>query len=296
MLVTGKDGQLGRSLVRQLSSSCRVIAVGRSELDIADRRAVADFVGAAAPDVIVNAAAYTDVDGAERDSRGAFAVNRDGVAGLAHAARACEASLLHISTDFVFNGRGGAPYDETAATDPINAYGASKLAGERALAASGAKHLIVRTSWLFSECPGNFVTRVFALLHERDALSMVEDQIGTPTEAGFLAEVVGHLLRAPDVFGTETRLLHVANGGQASRFEVAAEILAYALAAGAAPRVRHIRPITTSDYPLPAARPPDSRLATKRVRENYAIEPPDWRTALDGVLARILPPGERVRA
>ena len=288
MLVTGKDGQLGRSLVRRLAADCRLIGAGRHELDIADRRAVTDFIGAASPDIIVNAAAYTDVDGAERDTDRAFAVNRDGVAWLAEAAQSCGAALLHVSTDFVFNGRGGAPYAETSDPDPINVYGASKLAGERALAASGARHLIVRTSWLFSEFPGNFVTRVVALIRERDALSMVEDQIGTPTEAGFLADVVARLILLPDAFDDDTRLLHVANGGQASRYELTAHILARILATGETPRARHVRPITTADYPLPAARPSDSRLATNRLGELYGIVPPDWRIAVEDVLARIL--------
>ena len=289
-MLTGKDGQLGRALAGVLLSSCRLVAVGRAELDISDRDAVTRAVGAIAPDVIVNAAAYTDVDGAEREAAQAMAVNRDGVGWLAEAARGRDAAILHVSTDFVFAGDGGAPYAEGAATAPINVYGASKLAGETVLAASGARHLILRTSWLFSEFPGNFVSRILALIQERESLSVVDDQIGTPTDAHFLAGVIAHLIGRSDVFASEHAILHVANNGQASRFELAQQVLTEVHRTGGRSKVREVRPIATAAYPLPARRPGDSRLSIARLRSDFGIDAPDWRISISSVLERSVRP------
>ncbi|HEY4136563.1 MAG TPA: dTDP-4-dehydrorhamnose reductase [Alphaproteobacteria bacterium] len=292
VLVVGKDGQLGRHLCRRFAGR-RLVAMGRDDLNLADRDSIRRAVASVKPAVIVNAAAYTNVDAAEQAPADAFAVNRDGVRHMAEVAAETDAALLHVSTDYVFDGVAGAPYGEAAAAAPVNSYGASKLAGEAAVAESGARHLILRTSWLFSEFPGNFVTRILQLLGERESLDVVEDQIGSPTDAACLADVIARIVSAgaPELFAAGPgRVLHVANGGFATRFALAGHILARAREMGLPLRCAEIRPIATAAYPLPAARPADSRLATDRLRTDYGIVPPSWQSSVDRVLAAIISP------
>jgi dTDP-4-dehydrorhamnose reductase len=287
ILIVGKDGQLGRHLCRAFANH-NVIAVGKDTFDLTDNVAVARGVKAAAPALIINAAAYTNVDGAETDPAAAFAVNRDGVRRLAQAALEVDAALLHFSTDYVFDGANAEPYRETDDTQPTNNYGASKLAGEHAIRDSGARHLIVRTSWLFSEYPGNFVTRIRDLLHERDILNVVNDQIGSPTDAALLAKATAHIVEAAthdaSVFSDANNILNIANAGSASRFALAECVAAHIRARETPAQCATLHAIPTSAYPLPARRPAYSCLALDHLRARFGVTTPDWETGIDRVL------------
>ena len=230
------------------------IALPRAGLDIADPNAVERALAGAAPDVVVNCAAWTDVDGAEADPAAATAINGRGAGNVAAAAAAAGAWAIQISSDYVFNGAKGAPYVESDAADPLSAYGASKFEGELAVArAAPDRHTIVRSSWLFGTGGRCFPKTILRLASERDQLGIVDDQVGTPTYTGHLAQALVEIAGSPPL-----GLLHVACTGHCSWFEFAREIVA---AAGAACEVR---PVTTAEYPLPARRPPYSALESER--------------------------------
>ena len=271
LLVTGAAGMLGTDVVA-CAAPHDVVALARTELDVTDADAVREVVRDARPDAVVNCAAWTDVDGAEEAEDAATRINGDGAGHVAAAAAAAGAFVVHVSTDYVFAGDATEPYSEADPTGPRTAYGRSKLAGERAVAAAvPGSHAIVRTAWLFGPHGKNFVDTMLRLGGERDALSVVGDQIGSPTYTGHLAQAL--------VTIAETRpngVLHVAGGGRCSWYELARETFARAGISV------NVRPCTTAEYPLPAPRPAFSVLGSSR--HDHPTLPP-WQEGLAAHLA-----------
>lgn len=290
ILLTGANGQVGWEFARRApAAGLSVRAFGREELDIADNDAVARAVAAVAPRVVVNAAAYTAVDKAEGDRERAFAVNRDGAAHLAGACAARGIPLVHISTDYVFDGEKDGPYVEDDPTGPLSVYGESKLAGESAVRAFLDRHVIVRTSWVYGVHGHNFVKTMLRLGRERDVLRVVDDQHGCPTFAGDLAAAlltIAHRVASENLPDDAYDTFHCAGAGAVTWcgfarriFEVAAPML------GRAPTVEAI---TTADYPTPARRPANSVLDCGRLSEVYGLALRPWDAALRDMLNETL--------
>lgn len=268
--MTGAGGMLGRAVAdsgRRLGHD--VCALTRAELDITDADAVSALLAARRPHAVVNCAAYTDVDGAEADRAGALAVNATGAGAVASAAAEVGAAIVHVSTDYVFDGGKGEPWVESDPVAPLGVYGETKLAGERAVAAANPAHAIVRTAWLFGAGGRNFVDTMLGLGLQRDEVAVVTDQVGSPTWTGHLADALVELAERP----AETGVHHIAGGGACSWNELALEVFERA---GVDCRVR---PATTADFPRPARRPAYSVLASER---RGALELPPWQ---DGVAA-----------
>ena len=282
ILITGGSGQVGHCLKAQLEGCAELSVPDSSALNIADRRSVRQAVETFRPDYIINAAAYTAVDKAENDAERAFAVNRDGAHHLAEAAEAAGAAMLHISTDYVFDGAGGAPYDEAAPTVPPNIYGASKLAGEQAVLAACRRVVVMRTSWVFGAHGQNFVKTMLRLGHERDSLGIVADQYGAPTAAADITAALITIIRrhTPDQLAERAGIYHYCGSPYASWFEFAETIFAEAAAQGVLAKIPAVKPIATADYPTPAKRPADSRLDCGKIRVVFGIGPCDWHSAL----------------
>jgi dTDP-4-dehydrorhamnose reductase len=272
--ITGAAGMLGQDLVAAAEAAGhKGLALPRAELDITDAEAVARALAEARPDVVINSAAWTDVDGAERDEAGALAVNGAGAGNVARAAAACGAWMIHVSSDYVFDGRKASPYLESDPVGPLSAYGRTKLAGERAVAeAAPERHTIVRSSWLFGAGGPCFPATILRLARERDELKVVDDQIGCPTFTGHLAEA---LLRLAD--SSMPGIVHVAAAGDCSWFEFAREIVA---SAGV---TCEVNPCSTEEFPRPATRPAYSVLRSERGDEVPVL--PDWREGLARYMA-----------
>jgi len=274
--VTGAPGMLGRDVVAAAAArGWAVVALGRGDGDVTDARAIGAAIAAARPDAVVNCAAWTDVDGAEADEAGAHAVNATGAANVAAAAAATGARLVHVSTDYVFDGEKGAPYVEDDPTGPAGAYGRSKLAGEEAVAAACADHVVARTAWLFGAGGGNFVATMLRLGAERDDVAVVTDQIGSPTWTGHLAPALLDLA-AGDVRG----VVHVAGGGHCSWHDLT--VAAYAHAGLRTP----VRRTTAAAFPRPARRPAWSALRSTRPGVPRL---PAWKSGLHAYLDRRTP-------
>ena len=282
ILITGGSGQVGHCLKAQLEGCAELSVPDSSALNIADRRSVRQAVETFRPDYIINAAAYTAVDKAESDAERAFAVNRDGARYLAEAAEAAGAAMLHISTDYVFNGAGRAPYDEAAPTAPQNIYGASKLAGEQAVLAACRRAVVMRTSWVFGAHGQNFVKTMLRLGRERDSLGIVADQYGAPTAAADITAALITIVRrhTPEQLAERAGIYHYCGSPYASWFEFAETIFAEAAAQGVLAKIPAVKPIATADYPTPAKRPADSRLDCGKIRTVFGIGPCDWHSAL----------------
>ena len=280
ILLTGKNGQVGWELARALLPLGRAHAFGHAELDLADAAAVRRTLDEVQPDVIVNAAAYTAVDKAESETELANAINAAAPALLAQEAARRGALLIHYSTDYVFDGAKAAPYVESDATNPLSAYGRSKLAGEEGIRASGCDHLIFRTSWVYAARGANFLRTILRLAAEREALRVVADQIGAPTWARLIAEATAHALRQAlreRSGGTfDSGVFHLAAAGETSWHGFASAIVA----GRGGLRVQQVTPIATAEYPLPAPRPANSRLNTDAVRARFGLTLPDWQTCL----------------
>jgi dTDP-4-dehydrorhamnose reductase len=269
ILLTGRNGQVGWELQKALAPLGELTALGRAELDLSDARRLREAVRAANPDVIVNAAAYTAVDKAESEREAAFAVNATAPGVLAGEAKRNGALLVHYSTDYVFDGTKPAPYVEEDEPNPLNVYGASKLAGERAIAASGCRHLILRTSWVYGPRGANFYLTMLRLARERPELRVVDDQVGAPTSSLAIARATAQLLR-PGAHG----LYHLSAAGRTSWCGFARAILGRA---GIATPVVAIR---TEDYPAPAKRPRNSRLDCSRLRADFGVALAPWEEGL----------------
>ncbi|SLM61828.1 dTDP-4-dehydrorhamnose reductase [Dickeya aquatica] len=286
VLITGSKGQVGHCLVSQLTNKADVLAVDRDELDITDKAAVFRVVEQFRPNYIINAAAHTAVDKAEDEIELSYAINRDGPAFLAQAANAVNAVMLHISTDYVFDGESEHEYDESMPTAPHGIYGKSKLAGERAVAAAANHHLILRTAWVFGEHGHNFVKTMLRLGATRDALSVVSDQVGGPTYAGDIAAALISMVDYIESGNTpEWGIYHFSGTPHVSWFEFASEIFCQAKERKVLESVPLLSAIPTSAYPTPAKRPSNSRLNCEKIKDQFNIFPSDWQKALSNIQA-----------
>jgi dTDP-4-dehydrorhamnose reductase len=287
VLVTGARGQIGWELCRTLAPLGEVLAPGRDELDLGDGDGLRRAVRAAAPDLIVNAAAYTAVDRAETEFEAAMAVNGVAPGILADEAKRLGASLIHFSTDYVFDGARTAPYVEADEPAPLNAYGKTKLAGERAIEAAGGSHVILRTSWVYAARGHNFPLTIARLAREREELRVVDDQTGAPTWSRLLAEATAQIAAwsraragaGRDLFADTRGVYHLAAGGATTWCGFAREILRHAPALGL-DRVPRVVAIGTGEYPTPARRPASSVLSSDKVFRTFGIRLPDWRAGL----------------
>nr|WP_278722114.1 dTDP-4-dehydrorhamnose reductase [Alistipes onderdonkii] len=275
ILITGANGQLGRSLQRLGGvSPHNYICTDVAELDITDAGAVLRAVREQGIDVIVNCAAYTDVERAEEDETRADLLNHKAAGNLAAAAKETGATLFHVSTDYVFDGTAHTPYTEEVTPSPLGAYGRTKLAGERAVMASGCRYLIFRTAWLYSEYGKNFLKKMLRLSSEREQLQVVFDQIGTPTYAGDLALAIFSIIEAGRYAGNEG-VYHFTDEGVCSWYDFATEI-----AAAAGHDKCRILPCHTSEFPTKATRPAYSVLDKTKVKQTFQMDIPHWREAM----------------
>ena len=280
ILMFGKTGQVATEVLRR-AGEIEVEALDRAAADQTDPAACAALVAKTGADVILNAAAYTAVDKAEEDEATAAIVNGETPTALAHAAAVRGVPFLHVSTDYVFDGSGATPWREDDKTAPVGAYGWTKLAGETGVSAAGGPHAILRTSWVFSAQGGNFVKTMLRLGAERDALTIVDDQIGGPTAAGDIADALLTMARAFHKGNGVSGVYHFA-GSPAVSWRVFAE----AIFAEAGLSVA-VTPIPTSDYPTPATRPLNSRLDCAKIGADYGIVQPDWRESLREVIGEL---------
>jgi dTDP-4-dehydrorhamnose reductase len=281
VLVTGRTGQIGRALLASAPKAVEVIATNRSELDLADPDSIRQAVALHSPDLIVNAAAYTAVDDAEREPELAHRINALGPECLASCAASDGARMIQLSTDFVFDGKAEAPYLPDAPPNPLSVYGRTKLAGEQAVLGQlpvGA--VVLRTSWVYSAAGRNFVLTILNRLREHGAVRVVNDQTGTPTAAASVAGIVWALAETPDSHG----VFHWTDAGAASWYEFALAISEQASALGLIDRTVDVIPISTADYPTAATRPKYSLLDTRQTTVLTGIVPDDWRVRLDAVL------------
>lgn len=285
ILLTGKHGQVGWELQRALNGHGDVVALGAEEMDLADADSIRRTVQALRPSIIINPAACTAVDKAESEPDLALAVNGIAPGVLAEEARKLDAVLLHYSTDYVFSGIKSTPYTEDDLPDPQSVYGRTKLAGEEAIRASGCKHLILRTSWVYGVHGGNFLKTVLRLAKEREELRIVADQFGAPTWARDLAKATTLALLAWQMSEWDDELAgtyHLTASGRTNWHEYAEEIvrLARQLDPMLASKALTVRAITTQEYPTPAKRPANSSLACDRFASTFGIRLPDWRQSL----------------
>ena len=284
ILISGQHGQVSRELQRRLSATCELVVLGRDQLDLAHPHQIRQQVQRVRPDLIINAAAHTAVDQAESEPEAAFAINATAPGILAEEALALDIPLIHYSTDYVFDGSKSEPYNEADAPNPLGVYGKSKLAGEQAITAVQGKHLILRTSWVYSSHGRNFLLTMQRLLQEKPELRIVADQIGAPTWAGTIANSTLALIERwqagqTGAWGT----YHLTAQGETSWFGFA-QAIGEALSQQGKPCATLV-PIPSSDYPTPAARPLNSRLDCTRLKREWAVSQPDWQTALRECLA-----------
>lgn len=289
ILLTGSNGQVGWELKRSLQPLGEVTAFNRQQLDLSDEQAIRQAVQDCQPHLIVNAAAYTAVDKAESEPELAHAINGIAPGILAEEAAKLGAWIVHYSTDYVYPGSGEVPYREDAKTDPQSTYGVSKLAGDIAVQQANPKHLIFRTSWVYSARGNNFVKTMLRLAAERDALSVVADQIGAPTSARLIADVsaqaIAKALQAPGISG----VFHLVPRGYTSWHGFTQEIVSKALAAGVTLQLTpdEIAPIPTADYPTPATRPLNSRMVVDKLEKAFQLQLPEWQDSLALVLEEL---------
>jgi len=295
ILLFGKNGQVGWELQRSLAPLGELVALDRSDdLPLSGNLAALDGLARtlreARPDVIVNAAAYTAVDQAEGEPGLAQTVNADAPGLLAREAASLGAWLVHYSTDYVFDGAGTRPWREDDVTDPLNAYGRTKLEGEKLIRASGCRHLILRTSWVYASRGRNFARTMLKLAMERDSLDVIDDQVGAPTGADLLADVTAHMLSAarlrPDLGGT----YHCVAAGETSWHDYACHVVEFARSAGQPIKVarENIRRVSSAAFQSLAKRPANSRLSTRKLRESFGLVLPDWRLGVNRMLTEIL--------
>lgn len=285
ILLFGKNGQLGWELRRTLAPLGQITALDYEDLDLLDADQLRASISAIQPQVIVNASAYTDVDGAQGQREKAFAINARAPQIMAEQARALDAAIVHYSTDYVFDGTKSEPYSESDAPGPVNVYGESKLAGEEAVQNAAGTFLILRTAWLYSMRGNNFVTKVLQWARQHEKLQIVDDQISNPTWARILAQLTAHVLeRGNDYLRPRSGLYHLAGGGHASRFEWARQILKYD-PKPEEQKARDVVPAATSDIPTPALRPLFSALNCSRFSEVFGLAAPPWQDELRLALA-----------
>ncbi|MFP0195136.1 dTDP-4-dehydrorhamnose reductase [Pseudomonas sp. PHC1] len=293
ILLLGKNGQVGWELQRSLAPLGELVALDRHAVDglcgdLSDLEALRATIRTLKPDVIVNAAAYTAVDKAESEVEMADRINGHACKLMAEEAAVLGAWLIHYSTDYVFSGEGSMPWLETDAVAPVNHYGASKLAGEQAIISSGCKHLIFRTSWVYGARGNNFAKTMLRLAKDRETLSVIADQVGAPTGADLIADVtaiaIRNVLKQPELAG----LYHLAASGEVSWHGYASHVIAFARDNGEQLVVTEINPIDTTAYPTPARRPLNSRLNTRKLRDNFSLHLPDWQSGVTRMLREVL--------
>lgn len=287
-LILGASGQVATALARRLSAEGGKLSImGRHQLDLTDTAAVRRTILEQAPDVVINAAAYTLVDRAETEPDLALALNAVGPGAAAAAASEVGASFIHFSTDYVFDGAKGSPYVEGDTPKPLGVYGVSKLAGERAVAAANVNHIILRTAWVCSSTGSNFVKTMLRLAKDRDQVGVVNDQRGRPTFAADLANATAEIISSPHGLNTTggAGVFHLGGADDATWYS-------FAIAIMQGSRVRggdwaKVNPITTAEFPTPVRRPADSRLDCSRISQVYGIQPKCWRDSLNRCLDEI---------
>lgn len=300
ILLLGCNGQVGWELQRSLQPlgdlvACDFDTPGEYRADFSEPEAVAALVARVAPQVIVNSAAHTAVDKAESEPELARLINATTPCAIAEAAQKLGALLVHYSTDYVYDGSGSAPRTEAAPTGPLSVYGSTKLEGEDLIRASGARHVILRTSWVYAARGNNFIKTMLRLAAERDALSVIDDQIGAPTGADLLADVTAQVIAkiTADAHGGKALsgkalggTFHCVAAGETSWFDYARFVIEWARAQGQPFKVAPdgVRPVPTSAYPTPAARPLNSRLSTAKLCETFSLNLPDWRVGVERML------------
>jgi dTDP-4-dehydrorhamnose reductase len=282
ILIAGKNGQVGRCLVDLLEAQNELtfLALGREELDITDPIQVDKIVSEFQPNIIINAAAYTAVDKAEQECDLANAINKDGPQNLAHAANKVNAAIIHISTDYVFDGDSLESYTESDMTAPQGEYGRSKLAGEQAVAQACPKHIILRTAWVFGEHGNNFVKTMLRLAKTRESLGVVADQFGGPTYAGDIAKTILTISKQIADDSHLYGIYHFSGFPHVNWHTFAEKIFEIALEQNVHVQPIQVNPITTLDYPTPAKRPANSRLNCDKIHNEFGIKQSDWQAAL----------------
>ncbi len=278
ILITGKNGQVGTELSRRYESQGDVFLTGRYECDLSSEESIRDAVRRVKPTVIINSGAYTAVDQAEKDRALCFTVNAAAPRVLAEEAARLDALLIHYSTDYVFDGTKSGPYSEADPIHPLSVYGESKAAGEAAIAETGCKYLILRTSWVYGAHGRNFLLTMLRLGADRPELRVVDDQLGAPTSAAAIADATARLVdSAPGASG----IYHMTAAGSTSWYGFACAILSVVMG----PTAPRIQPIPGSDYPTPARRPANSVLANEKFARTFGFRLPSWQQQLDQVLA-----------
>lgn len=282
-LVFGKTGQVAQGLA---ALAPQAIFVGRDQCELTDKGFVRAVLDQYSPRVVINAAAYTDVDKVETDSENAMRVNAEAPAEMARWCAVNGSSLVHYSTDYVYKGDGERPWREDDALEPLNQYGVSKLAGELAIRESGCHHIILRTSWIFSPVGKNFVKTMLRLGMERENLRIVCDQIGSPTYAPDIARATLQIVSHPK-FRDSEGIFNLVNSGTTSWFDFANQIFASARAVGIPLKVQRVERIPSQEYPLPARRPLNSRMSTEKINTQFDIQLRSWDSALADCLAQL---------
>jgi dTDP-4-dehydrorhamnose reductase len=288
VLVTGSNGQLGNCLVKHLLNMnfIELKAFDRNALDITDQQSVNNMISSFNPDYVVNGAAHTAVDKAESESELAYAINEHGPSNLAKAAQAVNATLIHVSTDYVFDGTKQGAYNETDIPIPQGIYGKSKLAGELAVAKYCTKHIILRTAWVFGEHGNNFVKTMLRLGSSRSELGIIGDQFGGPTYAGDIAEVIISIIEHVKNTGNcPSGVYHYSGTPYVSWYQFATNIFSAAKVNKALVNIPIVNEITAAQYPLPAPRPSNSRLDCQLIEDTFSIKPSDWQQALTNIKA-----------
>lgn len=294
ILLFGKNGQVGWELQRSLAPLGELIALDRHSTDLcgdlANPDGIREAVRQVRPDVIVNAAAYTAVDKAESDAATAHAVNAVAPGALADAARAAGAWLVHYSTDYVFDGSGSQPWEESDPTGPLCVYGRTKLEGEQRIAALCAKHLILRTSWVYAARGANFAKTMLRLAGERDRLTVIDDQFGAPTGAELIADVSAHAIRQVLQRPADAGLYHLVASGETSWHGYAKHVLAQAQRVQPAMKIKasEVAPVPTSAFPTPARRPHNSRLDTRKLQSAFGLRLPPWQQGVNRMLSEVM--------
>jgi dTDP-4-dehydrorhamnose reductase len=297
LLLLGKNGQVGWELQRALAPLGELHALGRAGSkglcgDLSDLAGLAQTIQSLQPDVIVNAAAYTAVDKAEADQFQAYRLNAEALSVLAQEAKSIGALIVHYSTDYVFDGGGNHCWLETDATGPLNVYGQSKLAGERAIVESDCRHLIFRTSWVYAARGANFAKTMLRLAGERERLTVIDDQFGAPTSAELIADVTAHAVRSAQSNPALLGIYHLVASGEVNWHEYARFVIEFARRAGVSIKVAEdeICAVPTSEFITPARRPLNSRLSTEKLKSTFNLILPHWQLGVERMLQEALNP------
>ncbi|MFV3382737.1 dTDP-4-dehydrorhamnose reductase [Pseudomonas sp. NY15354] len=297
ILLLGKDGQVGWELQRALLVVGKVVALSRQPVstpygkligDLSDLDGLRETIRVVAPDLIVNAAAYTAVDKAESEREQARTVNALASQVMAEEAKRLDALLVHYSTDYVFSGSGSNAWREIDSVSPVNYYGETKLEGEQLIVASGCKHLIFRTSWVYAARGNNFAKTMLRLAKERETLSVIADQVGVPTSAELLADIAVHALQKTLADSRLCGIYHLVPAGETSWYEYATYVIDFARRSGESLHVKAVNPIMTTEYPTPTSRPLNSRLNTEKLSDAFSLQLPEWKVGVTRMLMEIL--------